>query len=64
MPKSKRAVVVHMTRVSKKSRESKNELFSKIRACADEYPYVYVVRMDNVRNTHLQSVRSEFRDSR
>lgn len=64
MPKSKRAKVVHLTKTEKKGKELNLKLFSNIREAADKYQYIFVFSVDNMRNTYLKEVRSEFADSR
>lgn len=64
MPKSKRAKVVHLTQVSKRTRDQKDELFQNIRDAIPEYQYCFVFSVDNMRNNHLKDVRREFSDSR
>jgi mRNA turnover protein 4 len=64
MPKSKRAKVVHLTQVSKRTRDQKDELFQSIRDAVPEYQYCFVFSVDNMRNNHLKDVRREFSDSR
>jgi mRNA turnover protein 4 len=65
MPKSKREKVVHLTSVSKRPTRAKNEsLHHRIREAADEYPYVYILRINNMRNNLLKQVRQDFSDSR
>lgn len=64
MPKSKRAKVVHLTQVSKRTRDQKDELFQNIRDAVPEYQYCFVFSVDNMRNNHLKDVRREFSDSR
>ncbi|KAI1504224.1 ribosomal protein L10-domain-containing protein [Biscogniauxia marginata] len=64
MPKSKRAKVVHLTQVTKKTREHKERLFESIRECATEYQHCFVFAVDNMRNTYLKNVRQELSDSR
>lgn len=64
MPKSKRAKVVHLTQVNKKTREQKDQLFQNIRDAVPEYQYCLVFGVDNMRNNHLKDVRREFSDSR
>lgn len=64
MPKSKRSKVVHMTQVSKKTREQKDQLFDKMRNAVPEYQHVFVFSVENMRNSHLKDVRQELSDSR
>jgi mRNA turnover protein 4 len=64
MPKSKRAKVVHLTKVDKKGKELTLKLFSNVRGCLDQYQYCFVFSVENMRNTYLKDVRSEFADSR
>jgi mRNA turnover protein 4 len=64
MPKSKRAKVVHLSKVEKKGKEHTEKLYNGVREAADEYPFIYVFRVDNMRNTYLKEVRTEFGDSR
>jgi mRNA turnover protein 4 len=64
MPKSKRARVVHLTQVDKKGKELTIKLFNNVRECLDHYQYCFVFSVENMRNTYLKDVRSEFSDSR
>ncbi|KAI8628621.1 ribosomal protein L10-domain-containing protein [Xylariaceae sp. FL1651] len=64
MPKSKRARVVHLTSVTKKTREHKERLFENIRECIPQYQHCFVFTVDNMRNTYLKDVRQELSDSR
>ncbi len=64
MPKSKRAKVVHLTQVSKKTRQHKDQLFQSIRDTVPEFQYCFVFAVDNMRNSHLKVIRREFSDSR
>jgi hypothetical protein len=64
MPKSKRARVVHLSSVTKKTREHKERLFENIRECIPQYQHCFVVTVDNMRNTYLKDVRQELSDSR
>uniref|UniRef100_A0A8H7NAV2 Ribosome assembly factor mrt4 n=1 Tax=Bionectria ochroleuca TaxID=29856 RepID=A0A8H7NAV2_BIOOC len=64
MPKSKRSKVVHMTQVSKKTRDQKEQLFKNIRDAVPEYQHVFVFSVDNMRNSHLKDVRRELSDCR
>ena len=64
MPKSKRSRQYHLTKVTKKTREQKQQLFANIQACALEYQRCFVLDVDGERNTHLKEVRRELSDSR
>ena len=64
MPKSRRAKVVHLTQVDKKTRENKDKLFQNIRDTVPEYQNCFVFSVDNMRNNHLKDVRRELADCR
>ncbi|KAI9831356.1 MAG: hypothetical protein M1819_005130 [Sarea resinae] len=64
MPKSKRAKVVHLSKVEKKGKELSQKLFKQVRECVDKYQYCFVFSVENMRNTYLKDVRTEFSDSR
>ncbi|KAJ5152188.1 hypothetical protein N7492_010483 [Penicillium capsulatum] len=65
MPRSKRARVVHESKTTKKDhKEQTRRLYANIRECVEEYDHLFVFAVDNMRNTYLKDVRSEFADSR
>lgn len=64
MPKSKRAKVVHLTQVDKKTKEERKQQFDNIREACDTYTSIYVFGVANMRNTYLKNVRAHFADSR
>ncbi|KAF2667071.1 mRNA turnover protein-like protein 4 [Microthyrium microscopicum] len=64
MPKSRRAKVVHLSKVEKKGKELSEKLYNGVREAADEYPFVFVFQVENMRNNYLKEVRTEFSDSR
>ena len=64
MPKSKRAKVIHMTKVQKKDKDDKAKLFTAIRDAADKYAHIFVFGVEHMRNTYLKNVRTHFSDSR
>ncbi|KAK7530494.1 mRNA turnover protein-like protein 4 [Phyllosticta citricarpa] len=64
MPKSKRAKVVHLSNVEKKGKEHSEKLFNNVREAAENYQYIFVFDVENMRNTYLKDVRQEFSDSR
>ena len=64
MPRSKRAKVVHLSKVDKKGKELKLKTFSNIRESAHKYPFIFVFSVDNMRNNLLKDVRAQLSDSR
>jgi mRNA turnover protein 4 len=62
MPKSKRAKVVHLTKVDKKGKEHREAQFAKIQECLDEYKHCFVFRVENMRGNFLQQIRGELED--
>ncbi|KAK1835217.1 mRNA turnover and ribosome assembly protein [Podospora conica] len=64
MPKSKRARTFHLTQVTKKTREQKEQLFTNIRECVPKYNYCFVFSIDNMRNSYLKEIRRELNDCR
>jgi len=64
MPKSKRAKVVHLTKVDKKGKELTLKLFANVRESLDQYQHCFVFSVENMRNTYLKDVRNELSDSR
>jgi len=64
MPKSKRARVVHLSKVEKKGKVLSTKLYANVREAADEHQYCFVFSVENMRNNQLQKIRTEFADSR
>ncbi|RDI88107.1 hypothetical protein Vi05172_g1904 [Venturia inaequalis] len=64
MPKSKRAKVVHLTQVDKKDKAHRQKIFADVQEAASAFPYIYVFSIENMRNSCLKEVRTEFSDSR
>lgn len=64
MPKSKRAKVVHLSKVDKKGKELSQKLFANVQEAADNFSYIFVFSVENMRNSYLKDVRAEFSDSR
>lgn len=62
MPKSKRAKVVHLSKVDKKGKEGSLKLYANIQACFDIYQYVIVYSVENMRNTTLKEVRADLKE--
>ncbi len=64
MPKSKRAKVVHLSKTEKKGKELSIRLFASVRASADQHKYCFVFAVENMRNTYLKELRTQFAGSR
>ncbi|KAG0264803.1 mRNA turnover 4 [Mortierella polycephala] len=64
MAKSKRNKIVALTQTDKKGRAGKDALYEQIRESADQYKYVWVFSVANMRNTYLKSVRADWKTSR
>ncbi|KAI9365021.1 ribosomal protein L10-domain-containing protein [Pilaira anomala] len=64
MPKSKRSTVVALTQTDKKGREGKEKLIEDIHQCVDNYDYLYLYSVKDMRNTYLKEIRHDFKDSR
>lgn len=65
MPVSKRARLVHESKTSKKNhKEQTRRLFANIRESVEQYDHLFVFSVDNMRNTYLKDVRTEFSDGR
>merc|ERR1711990_313341 len=66
MPKSRRDRTVALTRTSKKNGlEHKEQIISIVRKLCDSYDRCFLYSLDNTRNNHLKTLRSQFKnDSR
>ena len=64
MPRSKRAKVVHLSKTTKKGKELTLKLHAAIQDSIPQYEYLYVFRVDNMRNAYLKDVRTQLADSR
>lgn len=64
MPKSKRQKLVSLTRTDSKGFETKEALVSDVQQCIDEYAFVYIFSVQNMRNAKLKEVRTHWRRSR
>lgn len=64
MPRSKRSKLVTLSQAEKKGRENKERIFDEIRAALDEFQYVWILQLDNVRTTVLQEIRSDWAESK
>ncbi|EDO30123.1 predicted protein [Nematostella vectensis] len=64
MPKSKRNKIVSLTRTKKKGLELKSGLVKEVQECVDEYAFVYVFSVENMRNSKLKDAREKWKQSR
>lgn len=64
MPRSKRSKLVTLAQTDKKGRENKTRIFDEIRSALDEFQYVWVVGLDDVRTPVLQDIRSDWTGSK
>ncbi|EEP80112.1 conserved hypothetical protein [Uncinocarpus reesii 1704] len=61
MPVSKRAKVVHESKVTKKShKEQTRRLYANVQEAVSKYDHLFIFSVDNMRNTYLKDVRTEF----
>ncbi|XP_065844070.1 mRNA turnover protein 4 homolog [Oscarella lobularis] len=64
MPKSKRAKLISLTRTKKKGVERKKTLLDEVRDSVDNYASIFVFSVENMRNSKLKDVRTQWKDSR
>jgi len=63
MPKSKRAKVVSLTKVAKKTKEQKGSLITEVQENVDKWAYCWVFEVGAMRNSHLKQVRQLWKDT-
>lgn len=64
MPRSKKERTVNLSKTKKHVSSEKTALVDRVREAVDKYDSVYAIGFQELRSTHLQAVRVEFRDSR
>src|SRR2546423_15087658 len=64
MPKSKRVRIVPTSKTKKDRKELVRRLHSNIQSACDQYDYIWVFEVNNVRNSSMKDVRSQLSDSR
>lgn len=64
MPRSKRSKLVTLAQTDKKGKENKIRIFDEVRSALDEYRYVWVLHLDDVRTPVLQDIRSDWAGSK
>ncbi|KAK0403303.1 hypothetical protein QR680_016849 [Steinernema hermaphroditum] len=63
MPRSKRDKEISLTKVKKKTRETKTSLVEDIKSCVDTYKNVFVFTIENMRSTKFIGVRQNFKQN-
>ncbi|KAL9623461.1 MAG: hypothetical protein Q9160_002354 [Pyrenula sp. 1 TL-2023] len=64
MPRSKRARLVHTSKVTKNRKERVSNLFTNVQAAVEAYDYIWVFDVQNMRNNFIKEIRTELSDSR
>mmetsp|Transcript_53298 Transcript_53298/g.158981 ORF Transcript_53298/g.158981 Transcript_53298/m.158981 type:complete len:225 (-) Transcript_53298:90-764(-) len=64
MPKSKRNKVVPLTKVKKRPKEKKDKLIEEVREATSKFKHLFLLSIENERNTFIQVVRQRLRPSR
>ncbi|OBA22205.1 hypothetical protein METBIDRAFT_31149 [Metschnikowia bicuspidata var. bicuspidata NRRL YB-4993] len=60
MPRSKRSKLVTLAQTDKKGKENKARIFDEVREALDQFRYLWVLRLDDVRTPVLQDIRSDW----
>ncbi|ODV77668.1 uncharacterized protein CANTADRAFT_27374 [Suhomyces tanzawaensis NRRL Y-17324] len=64
MPRSRRSKLVTLAQTDKKGKENKTRIFDEVRAALDEFQYVWVLQLDDVRTPVLQDIRTDWNGSK
>ncbi|CAH2353679.1 ribosome assembly factor Mrt4p [[Candida] railenensis] len=64
MPRSKRSKLITLSQTDKKGRENKTRIFDEVREALDEFQFVWVLQLDDVRTPVLQDIRSDWKGSK
>lgn len=56
--------LVSLSRATTKGKEGKSKLIEQIRECFDEYKFLYVFSIENMRTSMLKEVRAKWISSR
>ncbi|XP_029659627.1 mRNA turnover protein 4 homolog [Formica exsecta] len=64
MPKSKRDKKVSLTKTNKKGLILKQRIIEDIKKCVEDYKRIFLISIQNTRNTKLLDLRAEWKDSK
>jgi len=64
MPQSKRNRIIHTSKTHKNRKELVRRLAANVQEAAQQYNYIWVFGVENIRNNFLKQVRSDLDDSR
>ncbi|XP_011869442.1 PREDICTED: mRNA turnover protein 4 homolog [Vollenhovia emeryi] len=64
MPKSKRDKKISLTKTNKKGLVLKQRIMEDVKKCVEEYSRVFLISIQNSRNTKLLDLRDEWKDSK
>lgn len=64
MPRSKRSKLVTLAQTDKKGKENKTRIFDEVRSALDEFRFVWILQLDDVRTPVLQDIRIDWAGSK
>uniref|UniRef100_A0A336MVX9 Ribosome assembly factor mrt4 n=2 Tax=Culicoides sonorensis TaxID=179676 RepID=A0A336MVX9_CULSO len=64
MPRSKRDKKISLTKTDKKGVGMKQHIIEDIQSCCNKYDNIFLFSVENMRNSKLKEVRTEWKDSR
>ncbi|KAG5325103.1 MRT4 protein, partial [Pseudoatta argentina] len=64
MPKSKRDKKISLTKTDRKGLVLKERIIEDVKKCVEEYNCIFLISIQNTRNTKLLDLRSEWKDSK
>jgi mRNA turnover protein 4 len=62
MPKTKRSQIVHLSQAKKKTKQDRESLLERIQEAFDAYSFVYLIKVENIRNSFLKQLRDDLRE--
>ncbi|XP_018313818.1 mRNA turnover protein 4 homolog [Mycetomoellerius zeteki] len=64
MPKSKRDKKISLTKTDRKGLVLKQKIMEDVKKCVEEYDRIFLISIQNTRNTKLLDLRAEWKDSK